>query len=96
MIALADQMAEIDIPDYLQLDKNHPLVAQMQKKERLQLTDGAIIEMSPIQQMLLKSFNGKTTTLSIVQKGNLVKQNLASLVVPLMKEGVLKKVVTFG
>ena len=96
MIALVTQMKEVDIPDYLQLDKSHPLVAEMQTKEQLQLADGQKIKIPPVQRLLLKSFNGKTTTLSIVQKGNLVKQNLAHLVVPLMKEGVLKKVVTFG
>jgi len=91
MAELATKMALIDIPDFLQLDKSHPLVAAMQHKEKVQLSDGKTIQIPQIQRMLLKSFNGRTSTLSIVQKGNLVKKNLSHLLVPLMKEGVLKK-----
>ena len=94
MAALANKMVLIDIPDFLQLDKSHPLVAAIQLNEQVQLSDGKTIAIKPIERMLLNSFNGQNTTLSVVQKGNLIKKNLYHLLVPLMKEGVLKKVVT--
>ena len=89
---LAQKMAAINIPDFLQLDTAHTLYQEIQSKPFIQLTDGKTLQFSPIQKVLLKMFQGTTPTLQIVQKGNVMKQNMVHLIESLLAEGVLKRV----
>lgn len=92
MQQLAQKMQKINIPDFMQLDKAHQLFVPLEKGETITFSNGKNLKMTRLQVMMLRSFNGTTTTLSVVQKANLMKTNINGLLAPLLEEGILKRV----
>lgn len=89
---LAKKMHEVNIPDFLKLDKAHSLYPQFKEGKVIKIDKNSSIKTSPVQRLLLHGFNGETKTLALVQKGNIMKENLVHLLVPLQKIGLLKSI----
>jgi len=89
---LALKMHQTQIPDFLKLITIHPKYTTLSQEGKVILKTGKQLTLSPLNHMLLKKFNGTTSTLSITQQANLMKQQIVSLLYPLLKEGILEEV----
>ena len=90
IIEKANRFSQEIIPDFLEF---HPQKDFFNKKEVLteEITLGnKIYHLNRLQFNLLQLFNGTTPTINIIRKSSLLKQDIHSLILPLLSHGYFK------
>ena len=78
----ATKMFKHSIPDFLQLDTNHPQYLDLIEKKQVTIANGKLLRLSILELTFLKLFKGMTPTLEVLQKGLTVKQGIGYLLLP--------------
>lgn len=86
---MADEMSSNLIPDFLTLQKDEQIWRNIEESKSFQIKNKKM-NLTPVQIILLKGFNGTTESKELVHKGYLLKQNIIPAISQFLKLGILK------